>query len=143
MKITVAGQDRTAELGPRVDAAAARARSAPLMIHPQRELSARSLLDAATEEEYLDRFVALVRRKHHADTFRIDVPRRRGAAGAALARVRLFLWKLLRYQHDRMAFQQNLINSQLAAALEFERDEVRKLRSRVAELERRAGGGAG
>jgi hypothetical protein len=110
---------------------------------PLYELSALSLRDAASEREFLDRFIDLTRRKHHADTFRIDVPRRPGMGGAALARVRQFLWKLLRYQHDRMAFQQNLINSQFAAAIEFQKDEARRVEGRVAELEKRLGGSGG
>ena len=49
------------------------------------------------------------------------------------------LWKLLRYQHDRTAFQQNLINELAIDALEFQQDrldrELTELQQRVAGLE--------
>ncbi len=50
------------------------------------------------------------------------------------------LWKLLRYQHDRIVFRQNLINGLFTQALESElllrRRETAELRARLAALEK-------
>ncbi len=65
--------------------------------------------------------------------------------GTLLRRVKAFLWRLLRYQHDRMAFQQNTINELVVSAVDFQRDatqhslallerRIRDLESEVAKL---------
>ena len=74
------------------------------------------------------------------------IQRRPGWRGRAATAVRKVLWKLLRYQHERVVFQQNTINSQLALALQLVQSdhlsEIRALEARVRALEealRRAG----
>ena len=56
------------------------------------------------------------------------------------------LWKLLRYQHDRLTLQQNLINELEINAVEFQRDRVNQeladLKRRVADLEQACAKGA-
>jgi hypothetical protein len=81
----------------------------------------------------------MIRRKSHVDTLKLDIARRPGFMGALMQRSRLFLWKLLRYQHNRIVTRQNLVNTQLTATLEFQLEEIRRLRSRVDELEKRGG----
>jgi hypothetical protein len=141
MKIVVAGEDRSAELGPVLRAEAA-AHEADPSWHPlPAELQAPGLRGARTEQEFETRFFELARRKNHVGTEPFDIPHRPGALGALSARIKQVLWKVFRYQHDRMAFHQNMINSHLTNALEFERDalrrEVARLEARMAELERR------
>ncbi|MFH0909085.1 MAG: hypothetical protein V1929_10010 [bacterium] len=139
MKIIVSGRDRTADLGPGIAADAARHMQDPRCAPLPWSLNARSLGDAKSESAYHERFMQLIRSGSHVDTLDHRIPRRRGFAGAVQGKLRSFLWKLLRYQHNRMAFRQNLINSHIVSALEFERNESAKLAARVAELERRMG----
>jgi len=142
MKITVANQDRTADLGAALQASArARRQSGPQPIILPPEISALALRDAASDADYLAILIRLMRRREDSDTRDFDVPRRAGRAGALLAAVKKALWKLLRYQHDRMAFQQNLFNELTVSALEYEaarrQQEHEELIRRVAELEAR------
>lgn len=118
---------------------AASLRDDPDLVRLPPVLRAASLAEAGSESEYLDRSIALLRRKAHIDTLTYPIPHRPTFAGRIQLRVRRFLWKLLRYQHDRMAFRQNLVNSQVVAQLEFQREamkrELEELRARVARLE--------
>ena len=81
------------------------------------------------------------------DTGDFNVPRRKGPAGMLGGWVRALLWRVLRYQHERMALQQNTINELIAAAVEFERQRRRRetgeLRRRIEQLEKAAGSGGG
>ena len=83
-------------------------------------------LSRTTVYRVLDRLVEFVRSRSSLHTDDFYIPRRPGAAGHLLAWARQKLWRLLRYQHDRMAFQQNLVNSQVTLALEFMRSEYRR-----------------
>lgn len=140
MKIIIASRDRTADLGPDLKAGAdARLARQP---HPRPDRDALSLRDAGNEREFLERWTELVRRRSHADTLKVAIARKPGALGALAHAARLLLWKVLRYQHNGVVTLQNRINAQAAAALEFQLDELRRLRARVDELERRTGGGA-
>lgn len=138
MKIVIAGEDRTGVLAP-ILAEEERIRAQdPRCLFLDWSVNALSLADATSESDYLDRLQALVRYKNHVDTRIFDIPRRPGAAGALWSRFKQLLWKVLRYQHDRVTFRQNLVNSDLTALVEFQRAEIRKLAARVAELERGA-----
>lgn len=119
--ILVGGQDRTAEILPFLDAAVA-------SVPPSRHLrglhendSAMSLLQSAHENDYQDRLISLLRMRRGMDTRDFEVPVRPGWIGRLQKPIRVFLWRLLKYQHDRMAFQQNMINEMLVSALEYER----------------------
>jgi hypothetical protein len=136
MKILVAGKDRTQALAPLLSEDARRRGQDPRCLFLDWSVNALSLADAPSGEAYLDKFLHLTRHKNHVDTRVFDIPRRPGPAGRLLAAFKRLLWKLLRYQHDRVTFRQNLINSNVTALLEFQRDEIRRLAARVAELER-------
>ncbi len=140
MKIIIANIDRTAEFGPALKSGADNLAGDPVHAGVLGQQHALSLRDAKSEPEFLDRWTELVRRKSHVDVAKFDVPRKPGTAGAVIQSVRIFLWKLLRYQHDRIVSRQNFVNSQLAATLEFQRDEIRRLRERVDKLDRNADG---
>lgn len=146
MKISIAGQDRTTDLGQVLhqQAGAMARRPAGRKLSPlPPEISALALAQAQSDAEYLDRLMCLIRYRDAIDTLDFDIPRKPGLPGLILTRLKAFLWKLLRYQHDRVAFRQNLINTQLTSALEFEfaqrRKETADLRRRVAELEKQDG----
>lgn len=146
MNIIVAGQDRSRELGQdlrREAEALARADTSrrPAEIPPG--IAALNLRNAKSESAYLDELMRLLRYRDGVSPLPYRIPVAPGLRGRLLGRVKEFFWKLLRYQHARMAFRQNLINTQLTSALEFEltarQKEVADLQKRVAALE---GGGA-
>ena len=144
MKIQVANQDRTADLGAvlRQQAAGRQPVGLPPRLAPQH--SALALRDARNTAEFQDLLVNLIRIRRGITTADFPIPRKPGWKGGLLAGIRKFLWKLLRYQHDRMAFQQNVLNELLIGALEFERGqrlaETGALRRRIEALERQQGG---
>jgi hypothetical protein len=145
MRILVAGKDRTPELAPALSAEAAEREKDPRCLFLDWRVNALSLRDCKNERDFAARFLDLTRYKFHVDTRVFDIPRKPGFTGRVMAVFKAFLWKLLRYQHDRVAFRQNLINSNLTSALEFDRDvalkEIARLAARVAELEKRSEGG--
>lgn len=129
MNIIVAGENRTHDLGAEIQKAAAllkkkTGRSAPPQISP--EIGALVLHKAGCDGDYLDNFIRLLRYRDAYDTYDFDIPRRPGLVGAIMARIKKILWKLTRYQHDRIAFRQNLINGLFTSAIEFESDERRR-----------------
>ncbi|HBA82486.1 MAG TPA: hypothetical protein DCZ95_00175 [Verrucomicrobia bacterium] len=140
----MANQDRTAELGAllRQQAASRRPSMLPPALAPQH--SALALRQARNTAEYQSILVNLIRIRRGITTSDFSIPHKPGWKGSLLAGARRFLWKLLRYQHDRMAFQQNVLNELLIGALEFEREqrlaETEALRQRVDALERKQGG---
>ena len=139
MKILVAGKDRTAELGPGLTADSERRGQDPRCLFLDWSVNALSLSDARDESDYLDRLTRLVRYTNHVDPRVFDIPRRPGLVGSALAGFKKVLWKVLRYQHDRVTFRQNLINSNLIALVEFQREEIKRLDARLAAVEREPG----
>ncbi len=138
--IRIAGRDRTADLAPVLAAAAAAHEADPLHRPLPPELQAAVLAGCRNEAEFEHRYFALLRRKHHMATCDFTIPRRAGPAGALLGRLKRVLWRLLVYQHDRMSFLQNMINTSLVNALDFDRQEMRRevarLEARLAALER-------
>jgi hypothetical protein len=107
------------------------------------EISALALSRTKSAEDYLGELTRLLRYREGVDTRSFHIPVRPGPCGRMIGRVKQGLWKLLRYQHERMAFRQNLINAQLTSALEFEivqrRQETDDLKRRLAELEKQGG----
>lgn len=144
MKLSIAGQDRTADIAPLLRSQAAALESAPerrrpLLLPP--EISALALSRAKSEAEYLSELIRLLHFREGVDTLPFGIPSRPGPRGWLMTQFKRALWRLLRYQHDRIAFRQNLINTMLSGALEFEvrqrQKELADLRQRVVELEKR------
>ena len=137
--VLIGGQDRTTDVGQAIVAAAAQRRAAAPDPVDDRVAGILALRQAGSESEFNARLIELLQQRAGLDTGPFPIPRKPGRAGRMVARAREALWKLLRYQHDRMAFQQSALNLQTAYALEFERDEllrkVRALEERVAALE--------
>lgn len=94
-----------------------------------------------SEAAFQERFIQYVRIREGVDTNPFRIPRAPGLRGSLAVRLKVFLWRLLRYQHDRIAFRQNLINANLGGALELEHHlrsrEADELRRRLAGLEKR------
>lgn len=146
MKITIAGRDRTDDLGPVLRTQAEDMARGDTSCQPARlpdEISALVLARTKSAEDYLSEMMRLLRYREGVDALPFHIPVRPGRCGRILGRVKQGLWKLLRYQHERMAFRQNLINAQLTSALEFEvvqrRQETEDLKRRLAELEKQGG----
>lgn len=123
MKIVVADQDRTNDLGSDIRARALElkkrsGREAPPEISS--EIGALALKKARSDADYLAHFVRLLRYRDACDTYDFDIPRKPGLSGRMMAGIKKILWKLMRYQHDRIAFRQNLINGLFTNAIEFE-----------------------
>jgi len=139
MKIIVANRDRSDDLGQQLAAAARERadRSVPGAFSPQH--SALSLKKARTGTEYLSAFIRLLRIRGDLKTTPFDIPAKPGIHGRLSAGIKKFLWKVLRYQHDRMAFQQQIINELMTCMMEFEKasreKEIHALKRRVAALE--------
>ncbi len=148
MKLSVAGQDRTHDLGRKLRQQAAAMERGEANHKPKPPLVAPDIMplaQAQSEAEYLDQLIGLIRGRNAVDTLDFAIPRKRGMVGRCMTRLKALLWKLLRYQHDRIAFQQNLINAHLTGALEFEvvqrQKETADLKRRMAELEKQSGNG--
>lgn len=109
-----------------------------------RKMSAASLGDAQNDQEYLDTLLDLVWQRAEVNPTPTMPPHEGGFLRTTLARLRYLFWRVFRYPFDALTSQQNLINGQLAAAIEFmraaDREEIEKLRARVEELEARSGG---
>ena len=129
MKIIIAGHDCTKELGGEIWKRAAdlkkiTGRAAPPKVSA--EIGALALHKAVSDADYLNHFVRLLRYRDAFDTYDFDIPRKPGVVGSVMARIKKVLWKLLRYQHDRIAFRQNLINGLFTSAVEFEMAERKR-----------------
>ena len=141
MKLIVAGQDRTADLGAAVRADAARRPMGPKPGTLPESISALRLRQSASEADYLAELLRLLRYRDNVDTLPLDIPRRPGLAGALAAKIKAVLWKVLRYQHNRITGRQNMINNLYTSALEFEhrarQREIQELRRRLEALEQK------
>lgn len=146
MQLTVASKDRSGDLGRDVAAAAARLQASGTVGALAPEHSALALKAAEDRADYLRRYLDLLRLRHGIRTADYHVPRGPGLRGKTALALKTFLWKLLRYQHDRMAFQQNAVNELAIDALEFQREELERdvadVKRRLAALERERGGPA-
>lgn len=126
IKITVAGVDKTAYLNDTLAQAsserrkklAARGRDdiADLI---ERQEHILALRDCVSEREFLKQLFWLMQTAPQTHTGAFDVPGHRGWTGRMLIFARKCLWRIFRYQHDRMAFQQNAVNQQLTSAIRY------------------------
>ncbi|MDA0323270.1 MAG: hypothetical protein O2923_11225 [Verrucomicrobia bacterium] len=136
MKIVVGGEDRSDVVGGMVTKGVERMRrhpDAPEFVHST--YSALALCEATTTSAYLHRLIDLIRKRSELSTIPARVPHGQGLVTTIKAQIRWLMWRVLRYQHDRMAFQQNVINTQMTSALEFlveeQSREIAELRARL------------
>ena len=138
MRIIVAGKDQTSEIGSELTRRAAR---------HQGDLSPWSAADSALSlkasrdmTDYLNRFGKLMRLRYALCTDPFPIPGKPGLTGNLTKKLKTFLWKLLRYQHDRMSHQQNAINELVISAQDFQNSAMQQrlnaLEQRIQELER-------
>ena len=124
MHLIIDGKDRSSDLGVTLARQAVRHQGA---LSPWSSGdSALSLKDSRNAADYLDRFRRLLRLRHALSTETFPIPARPGIAGNLLRTFKGALWKLLRYQHDRMAFQQNSINELVMSYVDFQQAASRR-----------------
>ncbi len=137
MYLSIAGNDRSADVGATLARQAARHQGALSPWSPGD--SALSLKESRNAADYLERFCRLMRLRYSLSTESFPIPARPGTAGTFLRKFKGVLWKLLRYQHDRMAFQQNSINELVISSIDFQqaaaRRKVESLEQRILTLE--------
>lgn len=121
-QILIAGDDRTTDILPESAAPGQTPDANPAAV----------LLQARHEAEYLSALLAKLRTESGLRTTGFNHATRPGPLGRLQGFTRRFLWKLLRHQHDHMAFQQNAVNAETAAALEYLRAEYRRDLDRLA-----------
>ncbi len=133
MRLTIAGQDRSSDIGATLERQARRHQGTLSRWSPGD--SALSLKHSRNTLDYLNRYARLMRLRYAVSTESFPVPGKPGAAGSLLRKLKGFLWKLLRYQHDRMAFQQNSINELVISAADFQQARIADLEQRILQLE--------
>ena len=108
--------------------------------HIPSDIKALNLRQSTSEAQYLNEFLRLIRYREGLSTLPYQVPSRKGLVGHLLRWLKKLLWRLLNYQHARIAFRQNLINNQLTSALWMEslarQNEISALKQRIAALEK-------
>ena len=138
MRIVVAGIDKSSEIGSELTRRAARHRG-PLSPWSAAD-SALSLRASRDMMDYLERYGKLMRLRYALSTDPFPIPGKPGTAGSLMKKLKAFLWKLFRYQHDRMAYQQNAINELVINAQDFQnstmRQQISSLEQRITELEK-------
>lgn len=140
MKILIANQDRTAELGPRL-AAAARSRKDRLHDKGRMpDLTARQLADATSEDEFLDRFIEHLRRQHGRFSQGYEeLAVRPGLGGRLRGLGQAAMVRMNRGQQERLQARQGLLTELLLAVMEFQQDrhrrDVARLEARLEALE--------
>jgi len=137
--IRVSGRDATDELNALFQRELPRMEASRDCVFLPEHLSARQLSQCANALEYNRTFSHLLFYRNHVDTQAFHISRRPGPAGWILAQARKIMWRVLRYQHDRMFFRQNLINSHVTSLLDSQSNslarEVSELKARLAVLE--------
>jgi hypothetical protein len=137
-RIDIAGQDRTAELVARIESEIAKHRPSSDWMAEFELRTATRLKSCQSEKAYLNEMMHLLQQKVHLVTRDFPIASRDTPASRLMARVKKFIWKLLRYQHDHMAGQQNHVNILLAHALAFEHEQRVQQEKRLTDLESRA-----
>ncbi len=133
-QIVIGGCDRTAELlEPMAGAVRAMEERKDSVFLPE-HVSALRLACVRSGTELALEYARLIRYSQHVDPGAFCLPPPRGAKGRVMHALRMVLWKVLRYQHERMFFRQNLVNSHLTGLLELQARELRLLRSEVDQL---------
>lgn len=134
MELRINSEDRSGDLGRQLaDTASGRcACSYKYLVEMQKPVV--GLTGSARKGRLADEHMRLVRSGLEVDPSRFELSGGRGFLGGMKVRFRRFLWRLLSYQHNWMAFRQNAVNTQLYYLIEFERSEHQR---KVQELERR------
>jgi len=140
MKLTVAGKDRSGDLGKELEQAMATRPDPGLSSLLSGEASILALKDASDETEYLTQHLNLIQSRHSVDPSTLSIPHNRGITGRCLYWIRRVLWKLLFPFQNQITFCQNTVNQLLTNQIRIEHQahmkKFRELEQRVQELEK-------
>ena len=143
LRVSVAGRDRTADLGVAALRATNSRRHEWMEGQLVGEKDVLALPSAPSAPAFHARFLDVLRARLMVDPSLFATPSGPGFLGAMMLQFRIFLWRLFRYQHDWVVFHQNSVNAQLFYAVLFECEErtrqVRELEARVRDLEAQIG----
>ena len=134
----------TAEIQAAVDAKVASGAYADARIARAERLN---LFGPKGDGHYSEYFLRCLRDAAEVDINDFEIRERRAALAPILVRLKKGIWSLLRFYTYRLWSQQNQVNGMLVTGIESVdeqyRERLARLEARVAELERRAGGGGG
>jgi len=143
MRLTIAGKDRTGDVGNDVAKDAPRLSNAGLdrLLNGEKDLLL--IGNKHGGDAFLAEYIRLLRCRNTIDYTEIDFPSSRRTKLISI--VRKVMWKLTRPFHDWFAFRQNSINRSLLYALEFENEQRRmdilRLEQEIERIRREKSGG--
>ena len=123
MKITVAGRDRTQDLGREIKSAfdwRSRDPQFDWSFGVPKELSTLCLRNVKDTLEYQQELVRLMQHRYGVSACGYNIPHGSGPVGYLMKVFRETLWRVLRFMFDRITYRQNYINQLHANAFEFE-----------------------
>ena len=132
MRLIIAGKDRSSDIG--ADLVRRSTRHAGPLSPWSPQDSALSLKDSSDASDYTERFWKLMRLRWAVSTDAFPIPARPGLWGGMLRQIKAVLWKVFRYQHDRIAFQQNTINELVVNSVGLQQSDFRR---KIIELEKK------
>ncbi len=141
MVLTVAGKDRSDDLGRDINAAAKALNNPILQKSIDDGAAVLALGEADTEDDFIDDYLKVFGARTQVDLSRCSLPdgASSGVGGRVVGLVRKFVWRLLRFAFEWNVFHQNVVNEQQAIALAHEvrlrKRENDDLRKRIDELE--------
>ncbi len=141
--LTVAGRDRSGDLGRDICAAAKALDDPGLQKSFDDGAVITALGSAENENDFIERHLEVFGQRTQLDFGKCRLPATSGIAGRIIGVVRKFVWRLLRFAFEWMVFRQNVVNEQQAIALEHEvslrKRENEELLKRVEYLESKIG----
>ena len=142
--IACGGRDESADLGDQVRKEVDRMQALQRCAFIPSHISALRLREAPCETAFDLTFADLLRYRQHVDTRASALEARPGWRGFLSTTIRRVLWRLMRFQHERLFFRQNLINSHVAALLEMQgrhqAEAMAEMSARLETLERKTAG---
>jgi hypothetical protein len=99
-----------------------------------------NLANLRNEEQFLTFYLDCLREAVFVDISDFEITERRARFSGLLIALKRTIWKMLKFYTYRLWSQQNQVNGLLLAAMEgvqsSQREQIRKLEERVAQLER-------
>ncbi len=104
-----------------------------------------NLVNIRRDGSFITHYLRSLRDAVEVDISDFEIRERRARFAPVLVRLKKAIWGLLKFYTYRLWSQQNQVNGMLAAGLEGIDEQyaakIRRLEERIAELERKAGGG--
>jgi hypothetical protein len=104
-----------------------------------------NLVNLRRDGSFITHYLRSLRDAVEVDISDFEIRERRAGLAPLLIRLKKAIWSLLKFYTYRLWSQQNQVNSMLAAGIEGLDEQyaakIRRLEERIADLERKAGGG--